>query len=448
MASITSNKVKKLILLAGSYYFYAYWDYRFLLLLAVLSLANYIAGWKIESAASTAGKKRWLTSAIVFNLGILGFFKYFNFFTDSINCLLRSSGIRLPALDIVLPIAISFMTFEVMSYAIDIYRGKNKPARNLLDLSLLVSFFPHLISGPILKPGHFLPQLDGDILVKRENILCGTQIFLLGMVKKVVVADRLAFFVDPVFKAPGDYSSGTVWLAAIAYTIQIYCDFSGYTDMAIGSARCLGFEFPPNFRMPYISKNISEFWTRWHISLSVWLRDYLYIPLGGNRKGELRRYANLMVVMLLGGLWHGASWNFVAWGGLHGLALVVNKLYVACLGGRRAASRLLSAAGWLITTTFVCVAWVFFRSTDFAVSVVIMKKMFLLGDTGGIAWYASSLFMIVPALVAGHLLGIRLGAAPYVRYDTTWGCFVLFFVLLGLFFLAPQNSSPFIYFQF
>ncbi len=448
MIFVKHNNAKKLILLAGSYYFYAYWDYRFLLLLAVLSVANYYAGARIGSSPASTVKKRWLAAGIIFDLAILGFFKYFNFFTDSINSVLRHSNIRPPALDIILPIGISFMTFEVISYMIDIYRGKNKPAAGLLDLSLLVSFFPHLISGPILKPGHFLPQLDKDILIRWKNIEDGSQVFLLGMVKKVLIADRLAYFVDPVFKTPQDFSSGTVWLAAIAYAIQIYCDFSGYTDMAIGSARCLGFEFPPNFNMPYISRSITEFWRRWHISLSTWLRDYLYIPLGGNRKGNLRRYLNLLIVMLLGGLWHGASWNFVIWGGLHGLGLMVNKLYSAYLEPNKIRSHFYDFICWLATVTFVCVAWVFFRSTDFGVSYIIIKKMFLIGDSTGITWHATSLFIIIPILIISHYLGIRLGDSAYVQYKDTRGLFALFFVLFGLVFLAPLNSSPFIYFQF
>ncbi len=448
MVIVRNNQVKKYILLAGSCYFYACWDYRFLLLLVTLSTANYYAGLKIASTQALVGKKRWLTASIVFDLMILGFFKYFNFFVASLNSLMLSSEIRLPLMNIILPVGISFMTFEVISYTIDIYRGKNKPAASLLDLSLLVTFFPHLVSGPILKPGHFLPQLDREIIVRWKNIENGTQIFLVGMVKKVLVADRLAFFVDPVFEAPQDYSSGTVWLAVIAYAIQIYCDFSGYTDMAIGSAKCLGFEFPPNFNMPYISKSISEFWRRWHISLSTWLRDYLYIPLGGNRKGRLRQYVNLMVVMLLGGLWHGANWNFVIWGGLHGLGLTIHKLYSDILRPKAVGSRLHACMSWLLTTVFVCVAWVFFRSTDFSVSFIIIKKMFLIGDSEGIAWYATSLFVIIPVLIVSHYLGLKLGEPPYVRYESTWGCFVLFFVLMGLFYLAPLNSSPFIYFQF
>ncbi len=443
-----SNNVKKFILLLGSYYFYAYWDYRFLLLLVVLSLANYHAGRKIASAHGATGRKNWLIAGVVFDLTILGFFKYFNFFTGSINSVMSHTNLRLPALDIILPIGISFMTFEVMSYTIDIYRGKNKPASSLLDLSLLVSFFPHLISGPILKPGHFLPQLGRDICISWKNIESGTQIFLLGMVKKVLIADRLAFFVDPVFKAPHDYGSGTVWLAAIAYAIQIYCDFSGYTDMAIGSARCLGFEFPPNFNMPYIARSTTEFWKRWHISLSTWLKDYLYIPLGGNRKGGARRMVNLMIVMLLGGLWHGASWNFVIWGGLHGLGLMVHKSYRAWLGPREFRSRVYAVLSWFLTMVFVCVAWVFFRSTDFAVSSTIIRKMFFIESGAGISWHATSLLIILPVLAAGHYLGMKTDGSPYIRYKDTRGLFVLFFVLFGLFFLAPLNSSPFIYFQF
>lgn len=315
MIFIKSNAIKKTILLAGSYYFYAYWDWRFVFLMFVLSLVNYLIGIKIEQFEEKAPRKKWLITAVVFNLTVLGFFKYFNFFIDTANTLLASFHVRFPFVEIILPIAISFITFEVMSYTIDIYRKTNKSAKTFWDLALLVAFFPHLIAGPILKPSHFLPQLENNVLIKWKNVEYGIQIFLFGLVKKFIIADRLALFADPVFNNPESYSSMTVWLAVIAYGIQIFCDFSGYSDMAIGSAKCLGYEIPANFNMPYISRSITEFWRRWHISLSTWLKEYLYISLGGNRKGKIRQYINLILVMLLGGLWHGASWNFVVWGG-------------------------------------------------------------------------------------------------------------------------------------
>ena len=483
MIFVKSNLIKKGIILIASYYFYAYWDYRFAFLMFVMTFFNYYAGLKIESNEFNQDierKRKWLIGSIVFNLSILGFFKYFNFFIDSTNVLLGIFNVKLPFLSILLPVGISFITFEVMSYTIDIYRNINKSAKSFWDFALLVAFFPHLIAGPILKPKQFLPEIEHDIVIKWENLSYGIQIFLLGLVRKVIIADRLAMFVDPVFKSPQDFSSITLWLAVIAYAIQIYCDFCGYTDMAIGAARCLGFYVPKNFDIPYISQSVTEFWRRWHISLSTWLRDYLYIPLGGNRKGKQRQYINLFITMLLGGLWHGASWNFVIWGGLHGTGLMIHKMYAerirkedkisksaelnikssllsrpskqeAILGfftPSYLTSYLYNFLAWFVTITFVCVTWVFFRSTDFSASLHIIQKMFYLTNSAGINWYATSLLLAIPALIVSDYVGTQLNKEVKLKLNTFKGLFVLFFVLLGLVFLAPQNPSPFIYFQF
>jgi alginate O-acetyltransferase complex protein AlgI len=449
MMIVKSSKAKKIFLLLASYYFYAYWDYRFVLLMFLMSVINYYIGLKIENNHHENQRKNWLIGSVIFNLTILGFFKYFNFFIDSANVLLADMGARFPFLEIILPVGISFITFEVMSYTIDIYRKSTKSPNSFMDLALLVAFFPHLIAGPILKPKHFLPQLQREIIIKWVNVEKGIQIFLFGLAKKVLIADRLALFVDPVFAAPERYSSGTIWLAVIGYAIQIYCDFSGYSDMAIGSAKCLGFDIPKNFNMPYLSRSITEFWRRWHISLSTWLREYLYISLGGNRKGKARQYINLMIVMLLGGLWHGASWNFVVWGGLHGLGLAIHKIYMDYIRKpNEKESFLYSFFSWLITFVFVCTAWVFFRSTDFTVSMTIIEKMYFLDGTEGMKWYATSLFIILPVLIISHFIGSRVGDYIHFRLNTFKGLFVLFFVLLGLLFLTAVSSSPFIYFQF
>lgn len=447
MMIIKRNPVKKAVLLLASYYFYAYWDYRFVVLMFIMSLVNYYIGLMIESTGNSVVRKRWLAGSVIFNLIILGFFKYFNFFVDSANMLLDNLNVRLPLLDIILPVGISFIVFEVMSYTIDIYRKNNGSPKSFWDLALLVAFFPHLIAGPILKPKHFLPQLENPITIRWHNVEYGIQIFVFGLVKKVLIADRLAFFIDPVFKNPQDYSFITIWLAVIAYAIQIYCDFSGYSDMAIGSAKCLGFDIPRNFNMPYISRNITEFWRRWHISLSTWLKEYLYIALGGNRKGKIRQYANLMIVMLLGGLWHGSSWNFVIWGGLHGIGLAVHKMYADYVKGTTLSDHFLyKTVSWLVTFLFVCTAWVFFRSSDFSVSLVILQKMFMVSD--GIHWYATPLLIAIPLLIASHYAGSKLKDYYCVKLNTFKGLLVFFFILFGLLFLTPVHSSPFIYFQF
>lgn len=449
MILVKSSSIKRAILVGASYYFYAYWNYRFIFLMLALTFVNYYAGLKIEASKDTKEKNRWLTASIIFDLGLLGFFKYLNFFIGSANVIFNPLNIQLPLLGIILPIGISFITFEVISYTIDIYRGVNKSAKSFWDFALLVAFFPHLIAGPILKPKQFLPEIRHDIIIRRKNVSYGIQIFLLGLVRKLFIADRLALFVDPVFAEPGDYSAITLWLAVIAYAMQIYCDFCGYTDMAIGSAKCLGFDIPKNFDIPYISQSVTEFWRRWHISLSSWLRDYLYIPLGGNRKGKQRQYINLLITMLLGGLWHGASWNFVVWGGLHGTALVIHKIYTDNVQSRYTIkSWLYNWFAWFVTLTFICITWVLFRSTNFSVSLYMLKKMFYLIDPVGINWYATSLLLCLPVLILTDFFGKKLTQGLKLRLTTFRGIFFIFFVIFGLILLAPHNSSPFIYFQF
>ena len=448
MRLLPSDRLKKAVLLAGSYVFYAFWDYRFVALLALSTLVNYAVGQRIERNDGEE-RRKWLIRGIAFNLVVLGVFKYFNFFIENANALLRPMHFGIPFLRIILPIGISFITFEVISYLVDIYRRESRSAGSVAELGLLVAFFPHLIAGPILKPMQFLPEIEKPIRIEWSNIEYGVQIFLLGLVKKMLISDRVAPFVDRVFHAPAQFSSHTVWLAVIAYAIQIFCDFSGYSDMAIGSARCLGFYIPANFNLPYLSQNVTEFWRRWHISLSSWLREYLYIPLGGNRKGKARQYFNLLIVMLLGGLWHGAHWNFVFWGGLHGLGLAVHKLYTDTFWtNERQSGPVLRAVNWLITAVFICVTWVFFRAASFPQAVLILRKMFWLTLPVGTEWMQTSTLVALPFLVLAHALGSRFGATYRLRLTTFAGMFVLFFVLLGLIFLAPTSSSPFIYFQF
>ncbi len=442
-----SNRTKKTFLLVASYYFYAHWDYRFVLLMFFLSASNYQIGKMMECSQTQYNKRGWLTLSIVLNLAILFFFKYYNFFVESANYALKSIGVAFPYLEIILPVGISFITFEIMSYIIDIYRGDNKSANSFGDLALLVSFFPHLVAGPILKPSNFLKQLEQDIRISWRNVEIGIQVIMIGLIKKILIANRLAAFVDPVFLNPYDYDVLTIWFAVIGYALQIYCDFSGYTDIAIGSAKCLGLEIPQNFNMPYLSRSVSEFWHRWHISLSSWLRDYLYVSLGGNQKGQLRRYFNLIIVMLLGGLWHGASWNFVIWGGLHGLALTIQKIYTKYFDTIKIQSPVYMVATWAITFLFVCITWVFFRASDLPSALYILQKMFFLSSPQGISWYATSLLFSVLVVIASHYIGCKY-AQFYFSLSTVKGLVIFFFLVFGLLFLAPANSSPFIYFQF
>jgi alginate O-acetyltransferase complex protein AlgI len=341
------------------------------------------------------------------------------------------------------------MIFEVISYLIDVSKGECEPAPSLLDLGLLVAFFPHLIAGPILKPRHFLPQLQGPITVTRNGLDRGAQIFVLGLLKKLLVADRLAPFCDQVFAEPSMWTSGTVWLAVIAYAFQIYCDFSGYSDMAIGSACMLGFDLPYNFRSPYVALNIAEFWRRWHISLSTWFREYLYFSLGGNRRGVARQYANLMLVMLLCGLWHGANWTFVLWGGLHGLGLIAHRAWGRCVRVPASGPQvLLNSVNWVLTMLFVAFTWVVFRCQHVDSIGIVMRKMLLLGPTGGVAWYATALLVIAPVFAVAHYVGSRRPDYPRLDLGSWRGQVCAVFVLLGILYFAPDNTSPFIYFQF
>ena len=501
LAIAQRQQTKKLFLLAASYFFYGYWDWRFTFLMLTMTLVNYYLGAVIARSRTQAviqanyqnaypvasqiiqpseseptfqssnlqssnlqsniqrTQKLALIFAIVFDLGVLGFFKYYNFFVDSANHALASVHIdsSLPQLGIILPVGISFITFQVMAYVIDIYRGDTDAADTVWDFALLTAFFPQLVAGPILKAKQFLPELNKKIVLRRENFLAGMQLFLLGLFRKIVVADRLALYVDTVFDTPQDFSSSTTWLAVFAYAIQIYCDFSGYSDMAIGIAKCLGYEIPINFNMPYLSGSITEFWRRWHISLSTWLREYIYIPLGGNRKGKLRQYLNLWLVMLLGGLWHGASWNFVAWGALHGSALVIHKFYadyvvtkiqVPIKGVPMALGRATGAAiAWALTLLFVCTTWVLFRATNFSDATIVLQKMYSWTPTG-ISWYATGLWIALPGLLIADYLGHLLNQGRYIQLNRFSHWFWLSFWLLGLLFLAPQNPQPFVYFQF
>lgn len=327
------HRAQNILLLAASYLFYAHWDARFLILILVSTIVDFAAGLMIHRARHRdheAGKKAWLVASLVTNLGILGFFKYYGFFSENLNALLATVGLdtSIEVLNVILPIGISFYTFQTLSYTIDVYRGKIDPIDNPLDFALFVAFFPQLVAGPIERASHLIPQIRRPRTVTLEHWRRGLFLILTGLVRKVVIADTAGILVDQNFAAPYEYSSLQLASGLILYSIQIYGDFAGYSNIARGSAQLLGFDLMRNFRHPYLARNPSDFWRRWHISLSTWLRDYLYIPLGGNRRGARRTHANLMVTMLLGGLWHGASWNFVLWGFLHGAYLSLHRLLV------------------------------------------------------------------------------------------------------------------------
>jgi len=468
LAPPLSIPAKKKILAVASCFFYACWDYRYLGLLLFISVVDYVCAAKMDAAAPTA-RRRWLTASLVSNLGLLGYFKYTNFFLDNLNGVGASFGFHLPHQDILLPAGISFFTFKTMSYVIDVYRRELAPVRSLWDYVTFVTFFPELIAGPIVRASVLLPQMDRSIGPRRERLGLGASIFLLGFTKKMI-ADRIGTMVTPVFERPTTFSTATLWAVALGYALQIYCDFSGYSDMAIGSAKMIGYDLPENFAMPYLSADITEFWRRWHMTLSQWLRDYLYIPLGGNRLGTGRTYVNLMLTMLLGGLWHGASWNFVVWGGLHGVALALHRL-----GRDRARPRLPRALGIATTFVFVTLCWIPFRASTFAETRAFFAGLF--SAQAGLSWIAPEFWWLVALVAIGHVVGAlarepegsgaslrlqsllsRLDAklvsnpisGPYFRLGTgsILGAYVVLAWVLFAFLFAVTDSNPFIYFQF
>jgi alginate O-acetyltransferase complex protein AlgI len=343
-----------------------------------------------------------------------------------------------------------------MSYTIDVYRGKIKAA-NFIDVALYISFFPQLVAGPIVKAQDFLPQLKEDRRVTLKSLEVGLQIFVMGMFKKIVLADHLSVFVDDIFATPVAFSSMTVILAVVAYAFQIYFDFSGYSDMAVGCAKCLGYDINRNFNLPYISKNPTEFWKRWHISLSTWLQEYLYIPLGGNRKGKRRTYINLMLTMLIGGLWHGANWTFVVWGLLHGIALCIHKVYLKLFSTKVRIPIVLSV---IMNNVFVCICWVFFRASSFDVAVEILKKAFIwsAGLKQVHMWLIFALVIEIIYVVWCARISKAKQADDSIYFvnafyfhhnlNTIWGLTLFFLEIMAIIGFAYTAASPFIYFQF
>jgi len=457
-----TRESRQLLLLVANVIFYGSGTPWHLAVLGVPSIIDYAAARRIEAATDARTRKQWLQFSIACNLGLLAYFKYADFFVDTVAHLVGTS--TLPLL-IALPVGISFFTFKTMSYTIDVYRGEIPACRSLWRYAMFVSFFPELVAGPIVRASIFLPQMDRPLTPRWGRTVIGLQIALIGVAKKLLIADRLASFSDSVFDAPAAFSQGTVIAAVIAYSLQIYCDFSGYSDIAIGVARIIGFDLPENFDMPYLATSITEFWRRWHMTLSRWLRDYLYIPLGGNRRGPWRTYLNLAITMLLGGLWHGANWTFVAWGLLHGLGLAVHKLVRSRATSDAAPRSMLGTVlSWAATYTFVCIGWVFFRSPDFATAATVLAKMAGLSP-GGVTWLYAPLFMVVPAVVAAHAIGVlhqrgvrwrvlratqQPGTGTYfgLRYAGFATGALIVAALLTLFLFTPLHHSPFIYFRF
>lgn len=365
------------VCLIGSYLFYGWWDWRFLGLITLLTGLNYWCGLKIaDSKVGSGWRRHYVIFSVVCSLVILGFFKYFNFFIDSFSAVSGGMGLNFNwgTMSIILPIGISFYTFQTMSYTIDLYRKEVDVERSLLKFAVFVSFFPQLVAGPIVRARDFLPQLQKDRIVEWEDIRFGTNLILWGFVLKVLMADNLAVTVDRAFQDPTAVSGLYLLIGVVFYAFQIYGDFAGYSLIAIGLARVMGFHFNVNFNRPYLATSFSDFWQRWHISLSSWLRDYLYIPLGGNRKGATRTKINLMLTMLLGGLWHGAAWTFVAWGALHGTYLIIQRV-AADFTSRMLPAVVCRFLGWISVFSGVLLAWIFFRAQSFSEAFLVIEKI-------------------------------------------------------------------------
>jgi len=452
LSVMRGNTARKIILLAANYYFYAYWDWRFLGLLFVSTFSDYQIGQHLSKADKSVHRRSLILASLLINLSILAGFKYCNFFVSSLQPLLTSIGLHTGTLSIILPLGISFYTFRNLSYTIDIYRRRLEPCISLLDYAVFVSFFPTMVAGPIVRASELLPQLKHPVTLNSYSVLSGLRSFVIGFFLKVFLADRIAMFTDYVFGNVAVFNSRTVWLAVVGYSIQLYCDFAGYSMMAIGAAKAIGYEVPENFNFPYLSRNIADFWRRWHITLSNWIRDYVYISLGGNRSGKFRTYLNLLIAMSLCGLWHGAAWTFVFWGFFHGLALTLHRCWLAWRGPSETHSDgesnpYSSFFGRIATLLTVVVGWVFFRAEGFRGALVVLGKMFY--PSAGVGWYHPFVLFVLFCFVLIQLAELfRLGEyhrlplsawyTPTVIFTMVWLCIVF----------GPKEFAPFIYSQF
>jgi alginate O-acetyltransferase complex protein AlgI len=448
-------RAKKVNLLLASYLFYAAWNPPFVVLLWLSTVVDWMVAKAIHRADGQARRRLLLFVSMATNLGLLGFFKYGGFLLENWTGLMRAVGVEYapPEWSIVLPVGISFYTFQTMAYTLDVYLRRAEPGRSLLDFALFVTFFPQLVAGPIVRPTQLVPQLAEPRRATPPQLAWGLGLMTLGLFQKTVLADGfLAPPADAVFGAAAAVPAGDAWLGTLAFSGQIFADFAGYSTTAIGAALCLGFSLPDNFRHPYAAIGFSDFWRRWHISLSTWLRDYLYVPLGGNRKGSVRTYVNLMLTMLLGGLWHGAAWTFVVWGGLHGLYLGVERWLRRRFGDvELARRRLFQVFLALLTYFFVNLAWVFFRAQDFSTAWRVSRALF--GLQGAATPVLPTIYALQTVVVVAAMLAVQwlmrersleavVARAPWWLVGSVWGIMLLAIVL------AQDTGNAFIYFQF
>lgn len=444
------KKISNIILLVASYSFIVYADYRFAIILFAITVSTWLC----------SKRDKLISVGIVVALLSLAFFKYLNFFIESFSKLF---GNDFTLLHVILPIGISFYTFSAISYLVDIKRGKTQ-SRSFFDLALYLAYFPKLTSGPIQKSEEFFAEIDSNRAIGWKTFSAGIQIFVFGLFKKIVLADRLSVFVNQVYDTPIAFGSFTVFLAAVAYSFQIYLDFSGYSDMAIGVSKMLGIKLPRNFNLPYIAHNVTEFWKRWHITLSSWLQEYLYIPLGGNRKGTLRTYINLILTMVLGGIWHGANWTFLIWGLLHGLALAIHKLWMKLTNSpNRSHSIIANIFSIVLTFIFTTFCWIFFRAESISKACLIIRRIFSFeaGLEQPYMWLFVAIMICTAGLIVAAIsskkreltvvkknISIIDGLYPILDLTKFWNI-VIFFTVCGLTLcLAYTGGSPFIYGNF
>jgi alginate O-acetyltransferase complex protein AlgI len=444
------------LLLAASLFFYASWSTRLTLLVVATSLLDFLLARGIEATSSPRRRRLLLGVSLTANLGVLVYFKYANFFLASLEQALHAVGAAasLPVLRVLAPIGISFYTFEAISYVVDVYQRKIPAERNPFHFLLFITFFPHLVSGPIVRGRDFLPQVRRPRRWNWARLHLGVQLLVLGLFKKLAIADRMALYAEPVFAHSHLYCSSALWTGLLAFAVQVYCDFSGYSDMALGSAHLLGYKLTVNFRLPFLAVNVADLWRRWHISLSNWMRDYLFIPLGGSRGSFLRTSINLIVVMTLGGLWHGAGWGFVLWGFLHGCFLAVHRAFqVWCRRHPGVRRQLETSAGTAlrIALTFACFVFplIFFRSPSLDAALTMLRGLTSPHDGIGAPMTRHSLAGLLLLLAAGHFLAARrVWARAEARLPAPALGVGYAAVALAALVLAPQVSQAFLYFQF
>src|SRR6266436_5920276 len=455
-----SHRAQNIFLLLASYFFYGWWDWRFLALMIGSTTMDFLIAQKIAPSRCDTNRKKWLIFSLVLNFSILGIFKYFNFFADSFSAALNTLGVHnvpLPLIRIILPPGISFYTFQEVAYIVDVYKGRLEPAKSFVEYGLFVSLFPHLIAGPIQRPGHLLPQVHKDRAFDADRFFDGLMLIFSGLIRKCVVADNCALLANAAFG--GQFGKPNLWIVLLgtyAFAWQVYGDFSGYSDIARGSAQLMGFHFMVNFRQPYLSARLQEFWRRWHISLSSWLRDYLYIPLGGSAGSQWRTSLNLIATMILAGLWHGANWTFVVFGAIHGGVLSIERLILPSKKGAIAAAQPKRFAGFLsiwgqriLTFNLFCLSLAFFRATSLHAATQFLSG---LSDLSWRSEYATAFLMLslfaIPLFAADLLMESGNQEYPFANasYAFRTALATAAFVVLALF--SGSSLNAFVYFRF